>query len=145
MKKWIIGVVIGFGALALGVGGAFAYDAVNPVDASTRPSLANRNFAGRMGQDRANYGMRPDMRGGNTLTADERTISIEDAQVIAEQWLVDEGLNAELTGQTYTTPMGYAFEYTVDGEIAGAVHVNAYTGNTRLGQCDFDLFSEKDD
>ena len=144
MKKWIIGTLIGFGALALGISGAFAYDAVNPVDASTRPSLANRNFAGRMGQDRANYGMRPGMRGGNTITTDERTISIEDAQGLAEQWLVDEGLNAELTGQTYTTPMGYAFEYAIDGVTAGAVHVNAYTGSTRLGLCDYDQFSEKD-
>jgi hypothetical protein len=144
MKKWIIGIVIGFSALALGVGGAFAYDAVNPVDTSTRPSLANRNLPGRMGQDRSNNGMQPGMRGGNTFTADERSISVEDAQGIAQQWLDDEGLNTELTGQTYTTPMGYAFEYTIDGETAGAVHVNTYTGNARLGQCDFDLFSEKD-
>jgi len=144
MKKWIIGVVIGFGALALGVGGAYAYDAVNPVDTSARPSLANRINTGRMGQDRADNGMRPGMRGGNTLTADERSINSEDAQVIAEQWLVDEDLEAELTGETYTTPMGYVFEYVIDGEPAGAVHVNAYTGNARLCLWDADLVSDKE-
>jgi hypothetical protein len=87
-------------------------------------------------------GMRPGGRGFNANTADEWNVSIEEAQQTATQYLVDEGLNAELTGESYTMRHGYAFEYSVDGVITGIVNVNAYTGQAFLCPMDFDLDSD---
>lgn len=142
MKKWIIGVVIGFGALALGVAGAFVYDAVNPVDAAEWRSGMRSNLADQRGWDRPGMGMRSPGRVNNNNVTDEWTVSAEDAETIAAQYLADEGLTAELTGDSFTARHGYMFEYSIDGEAAGFVHVNAYTGEANLRPVFDDLDSD---
>jgi hypothetical protein len=48
MKKWMIGVLIGIGAVALGVGGAFAFNAISPAEqATTNTGIYQYGFQGR--------------------------------------------------------------------------------------------------
>jgi len=142
MKKWIIGTLIGFGALALGVAGAFAYDTVNPVDSTEwRPGM-RANLTDQRGWDRSGMGMRSGGRGYNTNVTGEWSVSAEEAETIAAQYLADEGLTAEVTGESFTMRHGYMFEYSIDGEDTGFVHVNAYTGQANLCPVNADLDSD---
>jgi hypothetical protein len=142
MKKWIIGTLIGFGALALGVGGAFAYDAVNPVDSTAQRPDLNSGYAAQRGWDRPGMGMRFAGQGDESNTAAGQSISVEEAQTIAAQYLADENLGAELTGNSVTTRHGYAFEYSIDGVVIGSVHVNTFTGQARICPMGADLDSD---
>jgi hypothetical protein len=142
MKKWIIGTLIGFGALALGVGGAFAYDAVDPVDTTAQRPALNSGYAAQRGWDRPGMGMRFAGQGDETNATGEQSISAEEAQTIAAQYLADEGLGAELTGNSVTTRHGYAFEYSIDGVVIGTVHINTYSGQARICPMGDDLDSD---
>ncbi len=142
MKKWVIGILIGFGALALGVAGAYAYDAVNPVDVTDLRSGLRFNLSDQRGWDRPGMGMRSGGRGYNTNVTGEWSVSAEEAEKIAAQYLADEGLTVELTGESFTTRHGYTFDYSIDGVVTGTVHINAYTGQARLCPMGADLDSD---
>ncbi len=67
MKKWMIGVFIGLGAIAVGAGGAFAYNAVHPIQAVTSGTTLNQDQFQGMGPGR--QGRNPGQQQGQDQNA----------------------------------------------------------------------------
>jgi hypothetical protein len=151
MKKWMIGVLIGIAAVALGVGGAFAFNAISPAEGMTAntdidrygfqgkgPGMGGPGMYGQTGpggqQDQygqpGQRGMGGGMWNNNGSAATGTRITLDDAYARAEDYVAALGSNLEIAEIMEFENNFYVVVTEADsGRGAVELLVDAYTGN----------------